>query len=145
MPLGPFTQFDPSDILVPAQRPEDARQDAIQFGPNLTFVKGDMIAISTVDKKAYRYAVGGANGLAVAKAIAMYSFRTDTNGMVYFGTEAPGYHPQVAPSHTAPGWLTGIFAPGDIKIAGVAATFSQVSTAFQTLARELHNGFIKVL
>lgn len=56
--------FNGANMLTPAQRPEDARQDAVAFGPNLTILKGTAVAIKASDKKAYPLnanATGGAN------------------------------------------------------------------------------------
>jgi hypothetical protein len=51
--LQTIETWDPTLILQPFQRPEDARQDAIAFGPNLTITKGQFVAIKTSDQKAY--------------------------------------------------------------------------------------------
>jgi hypothetical protein len=136
--------FDMSAIVTPAQQPDRAAIDALQFNINLTVLAGDMIAIRTDNNLADRYAVGGANGTGVASYISKYSFKTDANGQVYFGdTNTPSL--RQGPFSTAPCWKSGVFEPADVKIAGVAATAAQIDTAFGTKTRKLANGFVDIM
>lgn len=80
--------YDLSSILQPAQEPQDARQDALQFGPNLTITKGQSIGIKTADHKAY-----GINATGLTNEVQTLNFAgspsgnfileiTDQNGVV---------------------------------------------------------------
>jgi hypothetical protein len=148
MPTSIPARFDFSQILQPAQAPGDARQDAVVWGPNLTILAGDTIAIKTADKLAYRAVVGASDGTEAAKGFSMYSFKTDANGKVYFGSGsdvvAVASWPQ-GPYSTAPYWKEGIFDRSEILIGGAAASLANLITLF-TAARiiELPNSFIKI-
>lgn len=137
-------QWDPSKILQPVQRPEDARQDAIKFAASQTFKMGDIIAIKASDGLGYPYAAGGSGGLGVGVALSMYDFVTDANGLCYMGQTTAAANVRIGPSQTMAAWISGIFDPTDIKIGGTTTDAAGMITAF-TLARKLHNGFVKVL
>lgn len=48
--------WDPdASILMPEQRPGDARQDAVRWGPNLTVLKGTLVGRKTSDNLMYPY------------------------------------------------------------------------------------------
>ncbi len=122
--LTTIEQFDPSRMITPAKQPGDARQDALVFGASLTIAKGTFIGIKTSDKKGYAYAHGNADGTQVPKAIAMYDFTTDSNGLVYFASSAVA-SVRAGPWTTAPVWKSGIFEPNDLV---TAATVAEVDT-----------------
>ena len=143
MPRTVIEQWDPSDILQPVQRPEDARQDAVAWGPNLTISAGDMIAVKTTDNLCYRYANGGANGLGTPKGFAMYSFKTDANGkVIYGGNSTPDIRNGM--NATSPIWIGGIFDPTELKLGGVAFANAAAVIAEWATVRALHQGFVSI-
>lgn len=143
IPVG----IDPSQILQPAQAPGDARPDAVAWGPNLTILAGDTVAIKTADNLMYRAVVGAADGTQNGKGFAMYSFKTDANGKVFFGSgadvTAAGNRIQ-GPWSTAPIFKEGIFDRADLKVGGVAATQADLVTLFGNRLFVLHQGFIQL-
>jgi hypothetical protein len=146
-----FTQienFDLTQILEPVQQPQDARTDAVQWGPSLSITKGQTIAIKTSDNRAYAYAgTAGTGGLGVFKGFAKYTLTTDTNGAVYLGS-AVGSGTNATPSlrlgptMSAPIYIAGIFAPADLD-----QTYGTSLVDLHTGkpgASILHNGFVKI-
>ena len=131
-------------ILQPAQEPGDARQDAVQWTPSITVSAGDIIAIHSGTKKAIRYVAGGANETGIGKGLAMYSFVTDANGLVFISGSTTA-SPINTGDLTSPIWKTGIFDVGDVKIGGVAAVLADIETAFGDRGFVMHNGFYKLL
>jgi hypothetical protein len=143
IPVG----IDLSQILQPAQAPGDARQDAVAWGPNLTVLAGDTVAIKTADALMYRAVVGAVDGTQLAKGFSMYSFKTDANGKVFFGSGADvtaTASRQQGPWSTAPIWKEGIFDRADLKIGGAAASQADLLTLFGDRAFVLHQGFIQI-
>jgi hypothetical protein len=117
-------QFSLADILTPAQRPEDARQNAVIFGPNLTILKGTFLGKKTADQKMYAYVNGAGDGTQVPSAIAMYTFKTDANGLAYLG-DSTTVSTRNGPWTTMPVWESGVFDPNEL---GVAALVAEVDT-----------------
>jgi hypothetical protein len=118
--LTQIEAFDLSQILQPAQRPEDARQDAIAFGASQTITKGVAIGIKTADKKGYIMVPGAGDGTQNFAGFNMYSIVTDATGLVYQGTTA-GPNVRLGPWTTSPIWVNGIFNPQDVQTKGTPA------------------------
>jgi hypothetical protein len=146
MPRTVVFQSSLAGIITPAERPEEAKQDAVAWGASLTVNAGDMVAVKAADKLCYPYAVGGAGGLGVAVAISMYSFKTGTDGKPILNADSVTPDYLHIPNHTAPIWQRGTFELADFKIAGVAATEAEVRTAFGTdrIVTE-PNGFLRII
>ena len=130
--------FDLSQILQPAQQPQDARQDAAQWGANLTILKGTWVAQKTSDKKLYAYVQGATTGLGAAIGLSMYSFRTDANGQCFLGTSGATATIRQSPFQTLPYWKSGIFDPNELVSAADATVTTNLSI------RTLINGMIQI-
>jgi hypothetical protein len=102
------------------QHPEDARWDAVAFGPSLTVLRGTFLGQKTADMKMYPFVTGAGDGTQNAKGISMYDLMTDANGKVFFG-------PSITPSaragswYTAPMFIKGIFDPEELQTAATPA------------------------
>jgi hypothetical protein len=72
--------------LEPWFRPDLARTDACGMAPNLTVLKGDILAKNTSTQQYGLRNNSLTNGLQTATHIARQSFVTDANGLVYYGT-----------------------------------------------------------
>lgn len=147
MPLTQIYNFDLTLQLVPAQYPEDARIDAVQWSANLTITKGDPIAIKDSDKKAYLYSgTAGSGGLGVFKGFSKFTLTTDANGLVYLGS-ATGAGTNATPSlligpnNTAPIYVAGTFDPSDYTTNNT--TLADLRTGMPA-ARLTENGFVKI-
>lgn len=129
-------EFDPSDILQPVKSPHDARQDAVEWAPNLTIAKGTVVGLITATKRVTAYATAAVDGSGTAVGIAMYSLKTDANGKVYFVTGATTAVASVrqGPHDTAPIWVSGIFDPREL-------TGWDADAATDLKARTTHDGF----
>lgn len=124
--LTAIEQFDLSQILQPVQRPEDARQDAVKWAANLTIRYGTAVSRKTADNLIYPLAPGQSDGTQTFVGLAMYTFKTDASGLVYYGpTATPGA--RLGPYMTSPIWVTGIFDPNDL-ITNAGALATQVLT-----------------
>lgn len=56
MPATTIARWAPDELmLMPKQRPGDARPDAVRFGPNLTITKGTIVGRKTSDQLMYAY------------------------------------------------------------------------------------------
>ena len=122
--------------LQPKQRPEDARQDAGAFGVSLTLVKGTMLGRKTSDGLLYAYNDALTSGVNVCVGILMYTIKTDSNGLIFFGdsTDASELNP---PHQTAPYWQSGIFDTADL-------TGYDANALGDLQGRVLANGFILI-
>ena len=124
--------------LTPAQYPDEARTEALPFGPSLTVVAGQTIAVSTTTNKGAPYANAGANGTGTAKGLSVYDFTTDANGKVMLGGQAGQVvDANTALSDTAPIFIAGTFDPNDLTNFDAAA-----QTAMG--GRVIGNGFIRI-
>lgn len=101
------------NMLQPAQRPEDARQDAIKLGVSLTLTKGQALSIKTADGLGYALAPGSSDGTQTAIGLCMYDLKTDANGKIFFSDSATATW-RTSPWTVAPYWVKGIFDPADI-------------------------------
>jgi hypothetical protein len=108
-----LSTFTAADILQPAQRPEDARQDAGAFGASLTLVKGTVIGKKTSDNKLYAYTDANTDGTGVAVGILMIQIVTDSSGNVFYGTSSAASETN-PPHETAPFWQSGIFDTSEL-------------------------------
>jgi hypothetical protein len=128
--------WNPGDTLMPIQEPQDARQAAVRRGASLTIVKGTAIGIKTADKLAYAYNNALSDGTEVCVGIAMYSFKTDANGNVYYSDSA--VISEFNSAHlTSPIWKTGIFDPTTLTGFDAAAKVDM-------FGRTLQNGFVQI-
>ena len=118
--LTTIETFDMSQILQPAQRPEDARQDACLMAASQTVVKGTAIGIKTSDQKGYIMVPGASDGTQNFVGFSMYSFVTDANGLAYLGGAA-GPNVRLGPWTTMPIWVAGIFNPQEVQTKGTPA------------------------
>jgi len=147
MPRPVIFQTSLAQIFTPAERPEDANQDAVAWSASITVVGGDMIAQRTSTKLCERYAVAGGDGTGAAVGFAIYPFMTGADGKPIIGadTAVPSYL-LGGGHHTAPIWQRGTFDLAEIRIGGVApATFAQVATAFgASRVVQEPNGFVRV-
>lgn len=105
--------FDPSAILQPVQRPEDARTEAVMWGPNLTVKKGQGAARKTADNLVYPMTPGSSDGLQNFIGWSMMSFLTDANSLVYYGDVASP-NIRTGPYRTSAIWQSGIFNPREL-------------------------------
>lgn len=120
MAFGQIATVDLNNMLMPEQDPQDARQDAVEWAPNLVIVKGQAVGQITTGKKMAAYNNANSDGTEVCKGLAMYSFRTDANGKVFYGdTTTPSL--ENSPHDTAPMWLRGKFAPSKLTNFDAAA------------------------
>lgn len=91
----------------------DARTESVPFGASLTIVKGTIIGRTNSTNKWGAYSdADTTTGLGVAKGVAQYSFVTDSNGNVFFGTSAASE--QGAYDLTAPIYVSGDFFVADL-------------------------------
>lgn len=127
-------RWDLSNMLQPVQDPEDARQDAMAFGANLTVLAGTAVAVKTSDKKTYPMVPGASDGTQNFVGFSMYSFVTDANGQAYLGTSitaSPNY--RQSPWSTMAVWVSGIFDPQDVQtVGGIAAEVDTFTPATVT-------------
>jgi hypothetical protein len=104
--------------LEPFIDPQSARTLAVQMAPNLTVVKGTRLAQLTADGKYSPYVSAGAGGLGAAKVIAVYDFRTDAAGNVFYGNnETPLSGPNSKGELTAEAYWKGTFLRSDLTAA----------------------------
>jgi hypothetical protein len=125
-----------TNMLQPKQRPEDARQDAGAFAPNLTLAKGTLIGKRTADGLLYAYITSATGGEQTAIGILMYTIKTNASGQVFF-SDSTGASVLNTPHQTAPYWQSGIFDTADLTgydAAGLADMGGRV----------LANGFILI-
>ena len=102
-----------NDRLQPAQRPQDARQNAGVFGPNLTIAKGQALGKKTADSKLYPYASANVDGTQTCVGYSIYPFVTDATGQSYIGgSTTPGWNNP--PMTTMPYYDMGCFDPADL-------------------------------
>jgi hypothetical protein len=110
--------FDPSQILQPAQFPQDERTGALKMGANLTITKGQALAVKTSDQLGYALSPGTSttDGTQLFVAFAKYSAVTDANSKVYFVTSPQTATPNVrmGPYDTLPTCEAGVFDPLDL-------------------------------
>lgn len=122
MPTTLITQA--LDGIQPAQRPEDARQDAMRFAASLTINKGQSVSVTTATGLGGALVPGGSGGAQNFVGISIYSFTTDTSGNVLFNGTTAGF--LNAPKNVAPIWSCGTFDPADITTK--ATPVAQVDT-----------------
>lgn len=119
--------FDLTQILSPIQRPEDARMDAVVWGANLTITKGQAGGIKTSDQKMYPLNVAATDGTQLFKGFAKMSFKTDANGMVFYGpSTTPSF--RTGPWSTSAIYKSGIFDPMDLQTAATGTPVAEVDT-----------------
>lgn len=105
--------FDPSTILQPIQRPEDARQEAVKWGPNLTVKFGQCAGRKNTDNLVYPLNPGAGDGTDMFIGISMMSFKTDADSQVFYGdVAAPSY--RSGPFRTSAIWQSGIYNPREL-------------------------------
>jgi hypothetical protein len=98
--------------------------------------QGTAIGIKTADKLAYAYNNALSDGTEVCVGIAMYSFKTDANGNVYYSDSA--VISEFNSAHlTSPIWKTGIFDPTTLTGFDAAAKVDM-------FGRTLQNGFVQI-
>ena len=137
-------------ICQPAQKPGDARPNAVAWGANLSVSAGDVIAVKTADSLCYPAVVGGTGGLGVGVGFSMYTFQTDASGRVFFGSGGTNESWGNTPFTTAPIWESGTFFPAQLKISGSssAATVANLQTLFSysngASLRKLANGAVEL-
>jgi hypothetical protein len=147
MPLTQIYNFDLTLQLDPAQYPEDARIDAVQWAANLTVNKGDPIAILTSGNKASPYTgTNGTGGAGVFKGLSKFTLTTDAAGLVYLGSSTGAGTNAVAslligPSLTAPIYTAGTFDTRDFTTN--LTTLADLRTGMP-MARITENGFVKI-
>lgn len=120
MPRATIEVWDPDQILMPFERPGDARQDAVVWGANLTVTFGDVVGRKTADNLFYTVTAATLGNFKGATCLAMYSFKTDADGKVIYDAVATPSVRAGGRFHTSPIWMTGVFKQTDIKINGVA-------------------------
>ena len=127
---------DYNNMLMPEQDPHDARQDAVAWAPNLVITKGQAVGRITASNLMAAYNNANVDGTQDCRGIAMYSFRTDAQGRVFYGdTTTMSF--ENTPHPTAPIWLRGKFAVA--KLTGFdAAAMADMA------ARTLPNGIIYI-
>jgi hypothetical protein len=132
--FGLIATVDFNNMLMPEQDPHDARQDAVEWAPNLTIVKGQAVGQITASKKIAAYNDANSDGTQTCVGLSMYSIRTDANGKVYYGdTAIPSM--ENSAHDTAPIWLRGKFAPS--KLTGFDAA-ARVDLAVRILPNGLY-------
>ncbi len=126
-----------NDRLQPVIHPENARTDAVAFGPNLTIAAGTVVAKDGADNKFYAYSNSGSGGLGIAKGLSEYSFTTDSSGNAYINGAASAPSLVNSPMLTMPIFTHGTFNPDDLT--------GWDSNALTDLnARLLHQGYINI-
>lgn len=121
--------FQPgTNILTPVQMPQDARMDAADFAPSLTFVAGQALGRKSSDNLLYPLVSGASDGTQTFVAFAAMSVKTDANGKIYAvtGSDTAVAHPFAMPMSTAPIYTKGTFDPKDLTTRSVTA--QQVDT-----------------
>lgn len=117
MPVTLIESWDQLMILTPVQNPNDARQEAVIWGASLTITAGMAIGMKTADRKAYPFASGASDGTQIFAGFAMYTGRTDANGLFYKGDTGSTPNYRVTPDRTSPIWQNGVFDPADVTTA----------------------------
>lgn len=112
------------NMLQPAQRPEDARQDACKFKASITMTKGQAIGIKTSTGLAEALVPGATDGTQNTVGFNMYDFTTDSSGKVLFNGATANWLNSAW--NTAPFWSAGIFDPADLTTK--ATPVAQVDT-----------------
>lgn len=125
--------YDLTQYLQPAQRPGDARQDAVKWGPNLAIVKGQAVGIKSSDNNAYPMNVSATDGTQNFVGFSMYGFITDANSKVFYGPSAVA-SVRTGPWSTSPIWTSIIVDPRDVVTgpASVTAAVAEVDTITPT-------------
>lgn len=100
--------------LTPVQYPQDAWAESLPFGPNLTIVAGQAVAVVTATGKGGAYANGGAGGLGACKGLSMYDFTTDATGKVLLGGTGNTVDRVTPLLDAAPFFIAGTFDPNDL-------------------------------
>ncbi len=102
------------NMLQPAQRPEDARQDAMRMAASLTISKGQALSVTTATGLGGLLVPGGSGGAQNFVAFSMYDALTDASGNVFFAdSSTPSW--RNTPRQVLPIWVAGIFDPSDLK------------------------------
>lgn len=113
------------NMLQPAQRPEDARQDAMRFAASLTVRKGQAVSVTTATGLGGVLVPGGSAGAQNFVGFSMYDFMTDASQNVFLSdSTTAGW--RNSPLPTAPIWVNGIFDPADLSTK--ATPVAQVDT-----------------
>jgi hypothetical protein len=115
-----FTFSPGTGILTPVEMPQDARQDAAQFGPSLTITRGQALARKTSDNLLYALNTGASDGTQTFVGFAAYSFKTDASSKVFFvtGSDAAAASVFAMPNSTAAIYTGGTFDPQDLTTKG---------------------------
>lgn len=107
--------WDLSNILQPVQSPEDARQDAVRWGPSLTVLKGMAVGKKTADGLCYPMVPGASDGTQNFVGFAMFSFVTDASSNVFQAVSiAAAASYRLSAFTTTPIYTIGIFDPQDL-------------------------------
>lgn len=150
--LTTIESFDLSMILSPVQRPERAETDAWAFMPSLYVKAGNGVAVGngTNSGKGTLYdASTNTTGTGGLKGLSKYTFTTDANGLIYFGTPGGSSAASASltdgPHMTAPVFIRGIFDPTDTSLGGATTrlTIADLLTG-KPGACVLQNGFFDI-
>ena len=128
--------YDLSNILQPAQFPEDARRAAGKFGASLTLAKGTVLAKKSADGKLYAYD-DATTAVSTAVGILEYSIKTDASGNVYFSTTSAVAGTDNPPHQEASFFEAGTFLATDL-------TGWDAAAATDLKARTLANGYYRI-
>lgn len=115
--------FDPGQILMPVQDPQDERTDAVKCGANLTIPRGCAMGLKTADQLAYPMVAGAGDGTQLFIGFAKYAAVTDANSKLYLITAPDTATPNVrqGPWDTLPLMVNGIVDPQEVQTAAVPA------------------------
>lgn len=111
------TQGTYDDLLLPARAPELARILPFRPAVSLTVPRGRAMAIKTADNLLYPFATGQSDGTQNFAGFSQYSFRTDANGLAYWGTVSTSAAYRASPHQTVPLYVAGVFRPNDVTTA----------------------------
>ena len=115
MPVRKYLSVNPQKlqhVYPPVTRGEASK--AVEMGPNLSWVQGQILGQKTADKKCYPYDNTKSDGTEVAQYIAQRTGHTDANGQVYYGIDTPTDGPLAMAEPTLDVYYGGTFKVAEL-------------------------------
>lgn len=124
-----------SNVLSPAEFPEEAKWTAGAFGPSQTVLAGHVLAKSLADGLLYPYD-GSNTNLATAGGLNIFTLMTDASNRVYYGGSTNA-SPLNVPLETSPYFVAGTF-----DLASLTGWDDGASSSLGAIANP--SGFIRI-